>query len=861
MLPTCFNHSTLTTTVPRLSLFLLLSFFVVSAHAQPVSAHLEVPGVSYATSIPTPASVIGHEIGMRHTVPHQVVEYFRAVDAASDRVTVHTHAYSYEGRPLIHALVTSPANHRRLEAIRAANQRLSDAPGEVSNADIQQMPAVVYMGYSVHGNEASGTEAGILLLHHLAAGQGASLEALLDSMIVIIDPMLNPDGRDRFGDWANRNRGGIHTTDPQDREHREAWPGGRTNHYWFDLNRDWLPVQHPESQGRIQLFHEWRPQVLTDFHEMGGNSTYFFQPGIPSRTNHLTPPLNQQLTGEIADFHARILDGIGSLYYTRESFDDFYYGKGSTYPDVNGTIGILFEQASSRALETDVNDGPLHYAYTVRNQYATSLSSLEAVQAMRTKLLRYQRDFYAGARDFARREAVKAYVLDADRSRTRTQHLVGIMLQHRVQVYELAQSLSQGGTTYTPGSAYVVPIDQPQARLVKAMMERNTTFTDSLFYDVSAWTLPLAFDIDYAEVRQNASRYVGAQVTEAVMDGGRLVGGPSSVGYLMKWNRYYAPQVLYALQAAGVHPRVIHQPFSARIQGQTMAFPRGTVMIPAMERSGEIEGLFGMLQDLVAQYHVELFAVESGLTPTGPDLGGSATSVLQQPKVALLSGSGTSAYNTGEAWHLLTERFKIPVSLLDVDNVGSADLDRYTHVVMPGGFYGGLDADKLKEWVRRGGVLVASSSGADWAVRNEFADLERKSLELDSLTADQPYDQVGTIRGAQVVGGAIYAARFDTTHPVAYGLPAEMALFRRGTTFYEKPDAAGTTVAVYAARPLMAGYSSEPVLEKAAGSAAVVARGMGRGNVVLLMDNPNFRAFWYGTNRLFLNAIFLGGSF
>ncbi len=820
------------------------------------------PGVTgYDPAIPTPEEVIGHRIGTKHTEPHQVIAYFRAVAAVSDRVTLEEHARTYEGRPLIHAYVTSPANQARLEDLRRANLRLSEAPGSVSDEDLREMPAVIYQGYSIHGNEASGTEAAVLYLYHLAAGRGPAVEDALEHVVVILDPMFNPDGRNRFTTWVNQNRGAVATADPQDREHVEPWPGGRTNHYWFDLNRDWLPAQHPESQGRLAVFHRWRPQILTDHHEMGGNATYFFQPGIPSRTNPNTPARNQELTAEIAKYHGEALDRIGSLYYSEESFDDFYYGKGSTYPDVNGAIGILFEQASSRALKREVVDGVLDYAFTIRNHFMTSLSTLKAAVNMRERLLRHQRDFYRDAPDVAKSLLVKAYVVSRTPARTRADALAKLLLRHRIRLYELARDVEAEGRTYRAGEAFIIPLDQPQTRLVKAVMERVRTFEDSLFYDVSAWTLPLAFDVDYAEVRRNPGSLLGVPVTEVTRGGGRLVGDTSNVAYVMRWNRYYAPRALYRFETAGAHPRVMTDAFTAMVDGQPQSFPAGSVIIPAVERSGAVAGLHEIAERAVAEDAVEIFAVDGGLTPVGPDLGGPGGRVLDAPDIALITGTGASSYNTGEAWHLLTERFHIPITLLDADRVGSSDLRRYDTIILAGGSYGPLPAEKIKAWVRGGGRLIALANAVDWAVRNELANLKKKPFDLDSLVRDLPYDQLSDARGAQVIGGAIFEVTFDATHPLAYGLGETLPVFRSGNTFYEPSEEPGTNVGVYSFRAVLSGYVSKEKLAAAPGSAAVVARRFGQGRVILLMDDPNFRAFWYGSNRLFLNAIFFGGAF
>ena len=842
--------------------FLVLGAGSVPAQPLPFPLAMPLPGVSgYSDAVPKPEDVIGHQIGSRHTTPDQVVEYFRAVAAVSDRVVVEEHGRTYEGRPLIHAYVTTPDNLARLDAIREANLRLSAAPATVTDAALAAMPAVLYQGYSIHGNEASGTEAAVLYLYHLAAGQGPAVEEALEHVVVILDPLFNPDGRDRFTDWVNRNRGGVHSTDPQDREHNEPWPGGRTNHYWFDLNRDWLPAQHPESQGRLEVFYQWRPQVLTDHHEMGGNATFFFQPGIPSRTNPHTPAMNQELTADLAAYHARRLDGYGALYYSEESFDDFYYGKGSSYPDVNGAVGILFEQASSRSLETEVTDGTLHYAYTVRNHFAASLSTLEGVVALREKLLRYQRDFYAGASSVARKNPAKAYLIGLDRGRTRAQLLTGLLRRHRIAVYELARDVEADGHAFRAGAAYIIPVDQPQTRLLEAVMERVTTFTDSLFYDVSTWTLPLAFDVDYAALKTDPGRYLGKAVEGVEPDGGTLVGGRSEVAYLMQWDRYYAPRALYRFMAAGVRPRLLTQDLTVVSGGQRVAVPRGTVVIPVRERNGVEVDVHALVQKAVAEDFVQVYAVETGLTPGGADLGGPGGRILEQPRIALLSGDGTSSTNAGEVWHLLTERFRIPLSLLDVDRVGRSDLSRYNTIIMAGGSYGGLADEKLREWVQQGGRLIALTSASDWVRSHEFIDLEEKPFDLDSLLYRLPYDQIDRASGAQVIGGAIFEVTLDSTHPLAYGLGTTLPVFRRGNTFFSPADTPGTNVGVYSDRPLLSGYISEEKLAQAPGSAAVTARRMGRGSVIVVQDDPNFRAFWYGSNRLFFNAVFLGGAF
>jgi len=851
--------------VGALALLMTLGAGPVQAQDVPLSIDTPVPGTeSYDDAIPTPEEVIGHQIGTRHTRPAQVVRYFEAVAEASDRVVLRSHGRTYEGRRLIHAIVTSPDNHGRLGEIRQANVAMTRNPGAVSDRDLQDRPAVVLMGYSIHGDEASGTEAAILLLYHLAAGTGPDVQAALDGVVTLLDPMFNPDGRDRFVDWVNGNRGEVATADEQDREHNQPWPGGRTNHYWFDLNRDWLPVQHPASKGRVDYFHQWKPQVLTDFHEMGSEATYFFQPGIPSRTNPNTPQRNQDLTADIATYHADYLEQIGSLFYTEESFDDFYYGKGSTYPDVNGSIGILFEQASSRALKADTDKGVMEYDWTVRNQFMTSLSTMKAVTEMRTDLLSYQRDFFANREDALADFDTEAYVVDLASKKTRAQAMAQVLQRHDVQLYDLGETVTAGGRTYRPGQAYVVPVDQAQGRFVKAVMERNTSFSDSLFYDVSTWTLPLSFGVDYTSL--GSAPDLGRDLDRLDYSGGEVIGGQARYAYVMPWGRYFAPRAVYRLQENGVRPRVIMKPFTAQLGNRTQSFDRGAIVIQVEQRGVSRDSVHAVVQRLAAEDHVEIYAVNRGLTPQGPDLGGSSSEILNQPTIALLTGTGggsryggSSSYNAGEVWHLLSERMRVKTSLLDISNVDRADLSRYNVMVLAGGNYSDLPADKVRSWVEEGGTLIALEDAVEWPLEQEMVSLTERELDVDSLVQDYDYADLPNAYGAQGIGGSIFQAELDTTHPVAYGHDETVPVFRVGTGFYDPSDEPGASVGTYTEDPTrLSGYVSEEQLDIARGAASIEAHEVGGGQIVLFMDNPNFRAFWYGTNGLFLNAVFFG---
>ena len=370
--------------------------------------------ISYNQKISKPAdNILGFQVGEWHLRADQIQAYMNVLETESDRIKIISLSETYEERPTTLMIVTSATNHARLDQIKAERLKLTD-PLQSNQVDLNSLPGVLYMGYSIHGNEPSGSNSVPLVSYHLAAAQGAEIEKLLSENVILIDPSFNPDGLNRFATWANMHRGKNLVADSYNREHTEGWPSGRTNHYWFDLNRDWMPAQHPESQGRLKQYYEWLPNVLTDHHEMGTNSTFFFQPGIPSRNNPLTPQRTYDLTAKIATYHADALNQIGSFYYSEESFDDYYVGKGSSYPDLNGSIGILFEQASSRGHLQESVHGDLAFPFTIRNHFTASLSTMKAVMNMRVELNQHQKDFFKESARLADNSRDVAYVLGSN---------------------------------------------------------------------------------------------------------------------------------------------------------------------------------------------------------------------------------------------------------------------------------------------------------------------------------------------------------------------------------------------------------------------------------------------------------------
>ncbi|MEM9548194.1 MAG: M14 family metallopeptidase [Bacteroidota bacterium] len=816
-----------------------------------------LPEGTYDPNIPTPMDVLGYNPGDWHVSHDQLVTYMKAVDAASDRIEMREYARSHENRPLFILIVSDPSNLTRLEDIRKDHLLLTDP--DQDNVDITNLPAILYQGYSIHGNESSGANAAIVNAYYLAAGQHSEVMHTLKNTVILLDPCYNPDGFNRFASWTNTHKSKTLVSDPASRELNEVWPRGRTNHYWFDLNRDWLLLTHPESQGRIKVFHQWRPNVLTDHHEMGTNSTFFFQPGIPSRTNPNTPQLNQDLTEKIGLFHAAALDSIGSLYYTKASFDDYYYGKGSTYPDANGCIGILFEQASSRGHLQESANGLLSFPFTIRNQFVTSLSTQKATATMREELINFKRDFYQKQRKAASNSKIKGYVF-TDKDIVKLSNFHRILNTHQVDIYRLSQDVSANGKQFKKDDSYYVPMDQNQYLMVKTIFEKVRDFPDSLFYDVSAWTLPLAFDLTYAEVT-NSIKY-GNKV-ESMQPMGTLDKIKNPYAYILDWKSYNAPTAIYQVMKNDLRTKVINKAFSLQTGAGEHRFMPGDVVIPLQNQSLSIEEIENLLLDIVENYHVDFFGVSSGWASDNMTLGNPAVDKLDMPSVAMIVGEGVTSYDAGEVWHHLDQRYHIPLTMIDKRQLYRADMSRYTTLIMVNGQYRDLrksELEKLKDWVKDGGNLILFRNAVGWASDQEIINLERtKNSKSKSKGAVRKsmYFQSSAYRGATVLGGAIFEAEMDLSHPLCYGYDDDtISLFRRSTTLYEAPSNLFSSPVNYTNNPVLSGYIPREFDKKAAGKPAITVHQSGSGKVVCFQDNLLFRGYWYGGNKLFGNAIF-----
>ncbi|KZN51590.1 M14 metallopeptidase family protein [Pseudoalteromonas luteoviolacea] len=838
---------------------LLLAFLVFQSQAKPISYYFS-PEIEFDQRISKPSDVLGYEVGEWHVRHDQLVNYMHRVAEQSPRLSITTVGYSHEKRPLLLLSATSTEQQKSLDSIRQA--RLAYLKGDTK---LHDGPNVIWMGYSVHGNESSGSNAALLVAYYLAAAQGEEIETLLENNIILIDPAMNPDGLARFAQWANSHRGQVLSADPAHREHVEAWPSARTNHYWFDLNRDWLLLQHPESRARVEQFHRWKPTVLTDFHEMGTNSSYFFQPAIPSRTHPITPKQNQLLTHKLATYHAKTLDNEKQLYFTQERFDDFYIGKGSTYPDVNGTVGILFEQASSRGHVQESINGDLHFYRTIKNQLLTTLSTFQGVNAHRTELMHYQRTFFDSISELASKEKYKGFVVAKGQDTYRFEQFSELLKHHQVDAYPLTKTLKVGESNYQIGDLYI-PLKQPQLRFIQAAFSTQTSFEDNTFYDVSGWTLPYAFDLDFTLVTSSW----GLKYTDApwsVLP--NIASSPRSDGayaYGIEWHHYLAPKLANLLLKEGIVVRGALKPFTAKISQEDHVFAAGSLVIPSGLQT--VQNWRNTLYTLADSLDIQLFSIRTGLTAQGIDLGSRFMAPLKQPKVLLVGGHGTSQYEVGEVWYHLDRHLSIAPTIAEQDRIGQLDLSRYTHLILADGRYDILNKQAksaIHAWVKKGGVIWGHKRGAKWLVEQQLLHIETVSTkEMKSLfkSDELPYSEREALAAKQRIAGAIYDTQIDLSHPLAFGFEDNrLPVFKNSTWVMRHHKKPFTNVAKYTSTPLLSGYTDERNRAQIAGSSALIAQRYGQGSVIAMADNPVFRGYWYGSSRLLSNALFFGDSF
>lgn len=836
----------------------LILLFVIFSQAQENLSYFLPADVSYNSEIPNPEEFFGQKMGEWHLTHDQVLFYIKTIAKSTNRAIFYEYARSYENRPLVHLVFSSPENQQKLDELKQIHYNFSE-PGE--NINKEDVPLVISLTYGVHGNESSATNASVLTAYYLAAAEGEKIDELLKNNIIILDPCLNPDGFTRHSMWANMHQSATPNGDSNSRQFQEVWPGGRTNHYWFDLNRDYLLLIHPESKGRVEKFHEWKPNIVTDHHEMSANSTFFFQPGVPSRNNPLTPEKNYELTHKIAEYHAQYLDKIGSTYFTEEQFDDYYYGKGSSYPDANGSIGILFEQGGFRGRYRNTQNGTKTLAYGIRNQFTTSLSTLEAALNLHNELLDMQKEFYRSALDLAAKSNTKAYVFGSSTDRVKTQMFLDLLNRHQIDVYQNQGDFEAEGQNFESGSSFIVPVSQKQYRLIESIFEEVHEFTDTTFYDVSTWTFPHAYDLHFAKLTNLKSVKLSDEPVTAQKVTGKLIEANNPVGYLFRWDEYSTAEALYKIQNAGLRTYVATKEFTTSGNGVDEEFTYGSIFIPLQEQNMSATQAKVFLEKIAQTTGVDIYGVSSGLTPTGIDLGSNSFVRLTKPKILTFAGGNASSRDVGEIWHLFDQHYQIPITLAETSSLKRIKLSDYNTIILSGNFseWGTSEITKLKTWISEGGTLIAYKNATTWAAKNNIGNSTFKKSVSSDTTRYLTYAERSKEQSLNNISGAIFETKIDISHPLCYGYSdKKLAIFKSSTTVANSLDKKYSEPVKFSDSPYLSGWVSEDNINRLKNAPVVSVQNIGRGKLISYYDNMTFRGTWLGTNKLFSNSVFFG---
>ncbi|MDQ1089971.1 M14 family metallopeptidase [Siphonobacter sp. SORGH_AS_1065] len=816
---------------------------------------------NFDPKVPSPEQFLGYPIGTHYTRHDQIVAYFRELERTSGgKAHVEVIGKTYEERPQIILTITSPENYGKLEQIRQKHLTVLD-PSK-PNLD-KNDPVVVLLGYSVHGAETSGGETALLTAYYLAANQSQQTANYLKEAVILIDPSQNPDGRDRAANWHNAYKSFPPVSDPADLEHNQAFPGGRVNHYFTDLNRDWLSAEQIESKNRVDFSHRWYPNVHIDFHEMGTNSTYYFEPTPAGHESPLLPRASYDFNATLAKYHAEALDEIGSLYFTKEAFDNLSPIYGSTYPDFFGAVGVTFEQGSSRGLVQESTSGPVTFAFTVRNHLVTGLATLKGALAEKENLFKLQKDFFKSAVTQGKANPAKGFVFGDSRDVSLTNKLLSLVLRHRLKVYPLNSDLTVEGKKFEKGHAYVVPSEQPFFRIVHSLFEETPKLKDSVFYDNTSWSVAHAYGLAYAKLTSVPSL---SEAVTAVPDvKGSVAGGKASLAYLLNWSEYNASRALYYLVSKGVLVKTALKPFTSKTTTGNQKFAYGSLVIPVAGQTISPDSLYALVSEAATKAQVTFAGTTTGFSVEGIDLGSNNIVPIRKPEVALITGSTGGLAEAGQVWFLLNEHLQLPVSKLDVNALGRVSLDRYNVLVLPNGNYRELSkptADAIKSWVARGGTLITFRTASEWAITqgllHERAYVD-SSATKKGVTTRVDYALKSETDAPKRINGGIFLADIDISNPVAFGLSNRKIYFTKtGTTILLPSKDKYATVAQYLPSSYISGYITKDNIAKINNTASILIGQSGQGKVIAFAEDPTYRHYWHGTNRLFLNAIFYG---
>ncbi|MCW3107721.1 MAG: family carboxypeptidase [Segetibacter sp.] len=818
-------------------------------------------------TLQSPEQFLGYKVGTHYTPHYKIVNYVRSVaQAKPDMVKIEKYGETYEGRELLVVYVATPGNLKNLESVRQNNLALAGLSKDKSAAPSTANPAIVWLSYNVHGNETSSSEAAMLTLYALVDPANASTKEWLKNTVVVIDPCINPDGRDRYVNWFNSVVGQNFNPDPQSREHIEPWPSGRTNHYNFDLNRDWAWQTQKETRQRMAKYNEWLPQIHVDFHEQSLNQPYYFAPAAEPFHEVITP-WQREFQNTIGRNNAKYFDQNGWLFFTKERFDLFYPSYGDTYPLYNGAIGMTFEQGGGGrgglGVTTATGD-VLTLVDRVNHHYTTGLSTIEMASQNAQRLISEYKKFFDDSRS-GKGNPVKTYVLSSDNP-AKINSIAHLLQLNGIEFGTIVNKPFKG-LNYITGKQengnlkkYNIAISSWQSKsvLARVLLEQKSKLADSVTYDITAWSLPFAYGVDAYAVSDALS-------LEPYQPSVSVKQVPSSTyGYLIPYNSINSVKVLGQLLKQGIKVRFSEKPFSYN-QKQ---YDRGTLIVLQKSNPANLQTI---LNDLAVKNEVEIEAVSSGFMDKGPDFGSPDVRPIRTPKVALLTGEQTSSLAAGEVWHLFEQQLDYPVTLINATDLSRISLKNYNVLIIPDGTYRNLTdknvTDKLKEFVSSGGNLVAMESAvqqlssADWGIKLKEGkeDKDDKKDNKDDYSALKRFENRERDELKNSIPGAIYKVQLDNSHPLAFGYGDTYYTLKQDPNAYEFLKD-GWNVGVIKKDNYVTGFAGTKVKSQLKDGLVFGVVNIGSGSVVFLADDPLFRQFWEGGKLLFSNAVFLVGQ-
>ncbi|MBO9732013.1 MAG: zinc carboxypeptidase [Chitinophaga sp.] len=825
-----------------------------------------------SAQVPTPDQFLGYPLGTQFTPHYRVVDYFKQVAATAKNVKFEQYGTTYEGRPLVMAIVASPENFSRLDEIRQHSLDMSNARGKATG----NQPVIVWLSYNVHGNEAVSTEAAMKTLYELVNNGNAQTQEWLKNTVVVIDPCLNPDGRERYVNFYNATRAVKPNVNPYSREHNEPWPGGRPNHYYFDLNRDWAWQTQKESQQRVAKYNEWMPQVHVDFHEQDIESPYYFAPAAEPFHDAVTP-WQRQLQVMIGKNNAKYFDQQGWLYFTKERFDLFYPSYGDTYPMYNGSLGMTYEQGGSGHAGVAVlkKDGDtLTLTDRIAHHFTTGMSTIEVASQNAAKIIT-EYDNYFVAAEKAPQGGYKAYVVKAGGNTEKLNTLAELLRKNNIAFGYGANTGSAAGFNYFTGKTETFTIDkedmvismyQPHSNMLRVLFEPVSHLSDSVTYDITAWALPYAYGLTSYAVKQSLTPAAGAP---AMRNNTALI-AQKPYAYLAQWNSLRDVKFLSALLQNDIKVRFTEAPFT--VSGKD--FPAGTLIITRSGNANRGDQFDQYITSQANRFKITLDAVSSGFVDKGTDFGSDKIRFIKKPNVVLLAGEGIGSLGVGEVWHFFEQQLDFPLTVVNARNMNDINWEQTDVLILTNGDYkvfGDKPAtERLKDWVNNGGKLIAvedaaaAIAGIDWGIKlkkEEEKDKEGKDKgKATTYDALKPYANRERESIKQFIPGAIYKVQLDTTHPLAFGYNGFYYTLKQDAHLYEFIENGGWNVGVLKKDSYLSGFVGADTRQQLKDGLLFGVKEMGSGSVVILADNPLFRSFWENGKLLFSNAVFLVGQ-